>query len=110
MGDISDSDGSFTMIAHGATFLLPFTLLVRNVDVAMRPTALSLLGPEFLLHLAEVLDVHGDGLVGDADGVDGVLHVGVLATADGVFVGLFSANAHVQVEVGGHHGLKILML
>lgn len=110
MWDIFDGDESFTMIAHGVTFLPSLTFLIGDVDVAVGATALAFFGSEFLLHFAEVLEMYGDGFIDDADGVDGVLHVGVLAAADGVFVGLLRSDAYVQVELGGHHGLKILML
>lgn len=71
------------MVLHALALLL-LGLLITDIDVAMAATAyclfLSLLLPSFLQFL-KVLDVHGDGLVSQADGIDRVLdHVELTAT------------------------------
>jgi hypothetical protein len=50
----------------------------------------------------QVLDVKRDGFIEKADGIDGVLRVGIVKTADGEFFGLFSANTEIEVHIGCH--------
>lgn len=88
MGYVFQRDCSFNMVLHALTLLL-LGLLITDVDVAMAATADSLLRsfllPSFL-KLLQVLDVHGDGLVSQADGVNRVLDHVELAAADRVLL------------------------
>jgi len=86
MWEILDADGSFYIILHAVGLPAALALLVRNVDIAVAATALSLPAAEVLLYLFELLDVHGHCVIGDADGIDRVLNVGVVPAADGVLV------------------------
>lgn len=70
MRDILHADGSFNIILHAVGLLAALALLVRDVDIAVAATALPLPAAEVLLYLFELLDVHGDRVIGDADRID----------------------------------------
>ena len=97
MRDVLNGDGIFCMILHAAGLLASLTLLIWDVDVAVAATALPLSAAEILFLFAQLLNVKGDRLISDADGIDGVLHIWIFSTADGVLVWLLSADAHMGV-------------
>lgn len=102
LGHVGETDKAAILVAHAAAFSLLFAIAVLDQDQAAVCCTSARFAGLLLLFSVQVLDVERDGFVEKADGIDGVLRVGVVETADGEFFGLFGADSEIEVHIGSH--------